>query len=239
MYHNVQYESLGKNLLDLLNVDQKKRLIKKSKQYQISSGQTLFHMGDKADFFYQIISGEVKLFRLTCAGDEKVFNLFHQQDLIAEMSIFMPNPSYPMHAQATKNTTVLVISAKGFKDEFIDCPELSQKVISFMSMRVLNLVNQVDKLTFIKAEQRLVLHLAHLYLEQRSTDDTVKLPVSQRVLANQLSISAETLSRQFSRFIKLGLLVKLAENHYRLNVDLLCDAVELETSIFSSNPYSL
>ncbi len=106
-------------------------------------------------------------------------------------------------------------------------------------MRVLSLVNQVDKLTFIKAEQRLVLHLSYLYVEQCRNDKTVKLPVSQRVLANQLSISAETLSRQFSRFRKLGLLTKIVENHYALNIDALCESVELETSIFSNNPYNL
>ncbi len=87
-----------KSLLDLLSDEERKAVIEQSKVTRHKTGEMLFERGKYADRFYVVKKGQVKLIRITPAGDEKTFKVFMPRGVIAKMAMFMPVQQYPMTA---------------------------------------------------------------------------------------------------------------------------------------------
>ncbi len=64
------------------------------------AGRLLFREGDPAEYFLLVRRGCVEMLRFTCDGEERVFHLFREGQLIAEAAMFMPHGRYPMQARA-------------------------------------------------------------------------------------------------------------------------------------------
>jgi len=222
----------AKNLFSLFDEAQQQQLISSAKTINLVSGQMLFNKNDLASHFYLVKKGQIKLFRITPAGDEKVFHLFSPGGWIAEMAMFMPQPIYPMNAQAEIATQLLKVKREALHQIIENSPTLAASLLGFMSTKIVSLVNNIDKLTFINASQRVVLHLGHLYQMQGSVDNRVRLPAPKRVLASQLNITPETFSRIFRKFKSQGFIVERGDCIELHDIETMCSEVELTPEIF-------
>lgn len=224
----------AKNIINLLSDEQQQQLFEHAHTIQLVAGQTLFNKGETANRFFLVKKGQIKLFRLTPAGDEKVFHLFSPGGWVAEMAMFMPAGIYPMNAEAELPSELLVVKKERLLGLIDQSPEVARQLLGFMSQRIASLVNNIDKLTFINASQRLVLHLAHLYQMQGLNDQRVRLSEPKRVLATQLNITPETLSRILRKFKSQGLIQEKGDSIELLDVATLCEEVELTEDIFQA-----
>lgn len=222
----------AKNIINLLSDEQQQQLFDDAHTIHLVAGQTLFNKGEPANRFYLVKKGQIKLFRLTPAGDEKVFHLFSPGGWVAEMAMFMPAANYPMNAEAELPSELVVIKKEKLLGLVDQSPELARHLLAFMSQRIFSLVNNIDKLTFINASQRLVLHLAHLYQIQGYKDNKVRLAEPKRVLATQLNITPETLSRILRKFKSQDLIHEKGDSIDLLDIPTLCEEVELTEDIF-------
>lgn len=66
--------------------------------------------------------------------------------------------------------------------------------MKFMRQRIANLMDAIDTLTRVYADQRLVMFFAQQYVRQSPEKPLTTLPYAKKVLASQLSIKQETLS---------------------------------------------
>jgi len=222
----------ARNLLSLFDEQQQQQLLEGAKTIQLVANQTLFNKDAPADYFYLVKKGQIKLFRITPAGDEKVFHLFTTGGWIAEMAMFLPLPRYPMNAQAEMASELVMVKRETLMAIVENSPKLACSLLGFMSTKIFALVNNVDKLTFINASQRLVLHLAHLYQMQEIGDDRVQLQGPKRVVASQLNITPETFSRILRKFKTQGLIEEQGDSIKLLDKAALCAEVELTLDIF-------
>jgi len=222
----------ARNLLSLFDEQQRLQLLAHAKTIHLVANQTLFSKDDPADNFYLVNCGQIKLFRVTAGGDEKIFHLFAAGGWIAEMAMFLPSPHYPMNAQAEVASELLVVKRETLLGIVESSPKLACQLLGFMSTKIFLLVNNVDKLTFINASQRLVLHLGHLYQMQDVGQDRVQLQGPKRVLASQLNITPETFSRILGKFKAQGFIEEQGDCIILLDKAALCDAVELTLEIF-------
>lgn len=222
----------ARSLLSLLDEQQQQQLLDSAKTVHLVANQMLFNKDDPANYFYLVKKGQIKLFRVTPAGDEKVFHLFSPGGWVAEMAMFLPSPSYPMNAQAEVASELLAVKREALHKVVEESPKLACQLLGFMSTKISALVNNVDKLTFINASQRLVLHLGHLYQLQGIDNDKVKLQVPKRVLASQLNITPETFSRILRKFKVSGLIEEKGDSIILLDKESLCSEVELTAEIF-------
>jgi len=72
---------------------------------RLPAGASLFHQGDKADRFYFLFSGQIKLHRVVCDGQEKLVEVMRAGESFAEALLFnairsAPPPSRPAWWQA-------------------------------------------------------------------------------------------------------------------------------------------
>jgi CRP/FNR family transcriptional regulator len=220
------------NLLQLLNKKQRLFLETVSKKIILSAGDCLFEKGDCADKIYLVNKGKVTLYRLMPNGEEKVFKVFLSGGVIAEMAVFMEPRIYPMNAHIDQSTSLTCYKHESFISLFKSDSELAMKVISFMSNKVGQLMNSLDMLTQVNANQRLVMYFAEIYRKQKNCGNKFVLPSTKKVLATQLCITPETLSRLFSKLKLNGLIKESGACIIIPDFNFLCREVDLDPSIF-------
>ncbi len=220
------------NLLQLLNKEQRALLDEQSQQLTLSAGDCLFEKGGRADNIYLVNKGKVTLYRLMPNGEEKVFKVFLSGGLVAEMAVFMTPRIYPMSAHVDQNTSLTCYSHESFNDLFKADGDLAMKVIGFMSNRIGQLMNSLDMLTQVNANQRLVMYFAEIYRKQKQHGNRFVLPNTKKVLATQLGITPETLSRLLNKLKFSGLITESGSCITVPDFSGLCREVDLVPSIF-------
>ncbi len=218
-----------------MSAEEHKRMLKTGRKLCLPKGQVLFRYGDSASVFYLLTSGKIKLYRTSAAGREKVFKTFSKGDSIGVMLIFIPNSSYPMTAQAEQDSELIAVNKKVLLDLVTHSPQLAELLLGCMGHHMLHLINTIDKLSHPDAGQRLIIHLAELYQVQKNSELFITLTDTKLVLASQLGMQPETLSRLFRKFKKDNLLLEKNHKVYFPDIDKLCHAVALVPDIFKNN----
>lgn len=220
------------NLLNLLSFDEKEVLFANAKSKTYTSGHLLFAKGDKVNKFYVVNKGQIKLVRVMPSGEEKVFKVFLPQGVIAEMAIFMKEQVYPMTAVVEVDCTLLEIEKSALFALIAKSPKLAISIMSFMSQRINVLMNTIDTLTQVNADQRFVMFLSQLYAKQQLENFSVRLPFSKKVIAQQICVKPETLSRILKKLKDKNLLIEKGPFLQIPDIDKLCHAVDLVPNIF-------
>ena len=226
--------NMGKEqtLLDLFPEQQKEMLLNQAKVKRYNAGSTLFEKGDRAEYLYVVKRGQVKLVRLMPSGDEKIFKVFLANGVIAEMAMFMPEQSYPMTAIAEVDSDIIMIKKPELLEQISFSPALAIEIMGFMSERISNLMNTIDALTQVNAEQRFIMFLAQLKQNQKRERALIQLPFSKKVLANQICVKPETLSRLLKKLKDKQLLIERGNCIELPDIKKLCESAELLPDIF-------
>lgn len=191
----------------------------------LENRQHLFYMGQMAMHFYLVTTGSITLYRPSYTGDQKIFRTVEGGDLLVETAMFLDPPEYPLSAQAAGSVTCYRMPRDNLLRMCHESPDFALAMLGGMAERIQQSLNRIDLLTIGNAAQRLVLYLMDLYVQQRTS--WLVLPISQSVLARQLNIAPETLSRQMSAFRRSGLIGEHLPEVVLLDVEGLCRAVGL------------
>lgn len=192
---------------------------------KVKAGQEVFAEGEEARAFYAIAQGEVRLFRFSPQGDERVFQILGDGDLLAEAAMFLTPPIYPMTARAARDSTLYVVPRQALLSLCESSPPLVLKLLSALSKRLYQAMNRIDLLTLNNAGQRLVAYL--LEMRRQRHGNWIDIPVSFAVLAGQLGMTPETLSRLLQKFRQDGLVSGKGRTLVLLDADALREKVAL------------
>ena len=188
---NLKRHQLFTKLTDL----QLDRVCEFSQLHHLDDGQMLFNQEDEVTAFYMVLSGKIKLFRMSPDGQEKIIEIIKSGQIFAEALMFTSQADYPVSSAALSETTVISINAKEFHEMLWDSTATCLLLLSDMSLRLRGLINEIDKLTLHNGTCRVA-----SYLIQEITDgkNNFELDVAKNIIAARLSIKPET----FSRIIK-------------------------------------
>ncbi len=189
------------------------------------TGVQLFEEGQSANAFYIVMSGEVHLYRWSPEGEAKVFQVLVPGDMVAEAAMFMRPAKYPMNARIEKKSKLYSIARGDLLALCEQSNELLMELLSAMSNKLNYVMNRIDQLTMKNAGQRLVSYLLDLHQQQHT--NWLDLPVSYGILASQLAITPETLSRLLQKFRQKGVISGKRKTLVLLDIDGMCDLVEL------------
>lgn len=172
----------------------------------LEPGQLLFQRGDPAHAFFMVASGQVKLFLQSRAGDEKIVELEHPGQCFGEAIMFMQGAAYPVGAVATEETTVVSIPAREYLQLLREDTTTCLRMLAALSARLHGKIREIEELTLENAGERLARHL----LRRASADSEGRLRVhfeeTRQMLASQLAIKPETLSRLIRSLSEAGLI---------------------------------
>jgi CRP-like cAMP-binding protein len=160
-----------------------------------SAGQSLFDHGDPARVFFVLHSGAVKLYRVSDDGHEKIMRLIAPGQSFAEAVMFMEKPCYPVHAQGLHNGVLIAIEAAAYLEVMEASFATCRTVFARMTERIQAHWDEIESLTLQNSRYRVVHYLIGLASTHDVGETTGTLPVSKSLIASQLAITPETLSR--------------------------------------------
>ena len=188
------------------------KVVKTMHHHQLEKGQRLFDLGQLATRFFLVQSGQIKLSRLSPDGQEKIIAIMRAGQTFAEAVMFMDRRVYPVCADAINPSEVLSFENNTFLEVLRGNMETCFKLMAAMSMRLHELVAEIDSLCLHNATFRLVVYLLHQVPEDVDATSHFQLPIPKGTLAARLSITRETLSRQLARLRTKGLIEVVGQN---------------------------
>lgn len=186
-------ESLQQNyLFSNLDHDALERVGNHSVVLRLADGESLFEQGDPADRFFLLLSGQMKLYRLSPAGNEKIIDIVTPGSTFGEALMFLEQPHFPVGAQALQPSQLISIDARDFAAMLRESVDTCFVMMGAMSQRMRSLLHEIDDISLHSATCRVATYL----LKHAPADaDSFQLPVAKQVLASRLSITPETFSR--------------------------------------------
>ncbi len=103
------------------------------KQYEKSD--VIFEVNTHAHYYYQIISGEVKMNNYNEEGKEFIQGFFKTGESFGEPPLFVDR-LYPANAIATENAVILTIKKELFKKLLLENPAESLSIIENLAQRL-------------------------------------------------------------------------------------------------------
>lgn len=188
MIDALQHNFLFANLSDA----QLKRVEMHAVVVHLSDGESLFEQGDTANRFFMLLSGQIKLFRLSPAGNEKVVEIVTPGSTFGEALMFLDHPHYPVGAEALQASEVISINSDDFANMLRESVDTCFVMMGAMSQRMRGLLHEIDDLSLHSATCRVATYLMR---HAPPCADSFHLPVAKQVLASRLSVTPETFSR--------------------------------------------
>jgi len=184
---NILFSALTKEQFSLISAS--------SKSIQLKEGELLFEQKQAAKYFYLLETGDIKLYRLSADGAEKVIELIRAGQTFAEAVMFMHGSVYPVNAQALTDSRLIQVEMEMFRNLLEHSPQTNLKILGHMSRRLHGLVQEIDQLTLQNAKMRVVQFLLQALPTDATSPCQLKWDTPKTVLASRLSVRPETFSR--------------------------------------------
>ena len=167
-------------------------------------GQPIFWEGDEGTGFFIVISGSVKIYKVSPEGKEQILHIYGPGQPVGEVPVFSGD-HFPANAQAVVKSRLLFFPRQDFVDLITAQPSLALNMLAVLSKRLRQFTVQVENLSLKEVPARLADYLIYLSKEQ-AADFLIRLPVSKGHLASLLGTIPETLSRIFNKMSAQGLI---------------------------------
>jgi CRP-like cAMP-binding protein len=166
---------------------------------RLQTGEALFHHGQPATRFFFVRHGQIKLYRVSPDGHEKIIEIIRAGQTFAEAVMFMgAEMRYPVSAAAISDAELYAFDQQSFLKVLRESEEVSFGMLAAMSRRLHMLVNQIESLTLQNATYRLVMYLLELAPRNAQAAD-VQLTTPKSAIASRLAIQPETFSRLLAK----------------------------------------
>ena len=189
----------------------------------VGKKQILFGEGEEAKGFYVILSGKVKLYKISPEGKEQILHVVSAPDAFAEAALFLEG-SYPAFAEALAESQLLFFPKKDFVQLIERNPQLSINMIVSLSQFLRRFASLIEELSLKEVSSRVAKYLIDLSLKlskEEKDRSEVELDLSKSQLASKLGTISETLSRTLTK-MRAKRVIDVKKNRIRiLNRELL------------------
>lgn len=187
----------GSPLFSGLLPDELTRIAKSCQIRNYAKGDMIFSVGEACEAFHIVVAGQVKLFVVSPAGQEKVIEIVSPGQSFAEALVFLNKP-YILNAQALADTVLVNVSKRGVFSEIEQDPHFAMHMLAGVSRRLHGLVQDVEAYALRSGMQRLIGYLlrdVEMDAARGQSVVTVSLPASKATIASRLSLTPEYFSR--------------------------------------------
>jgi CRP/FNR family transcriptional regulator, cyclic AMP receptor protein len=174
-------------------------------------GETIFHQGSTGSILYIIVHGQIRIYRVSPAGQELAVMIFSDGDFFGELALLDGEPRVAS-AQAMSFTTALTLHRTAFMHTINTCPPIAASILEVMAVRMRENSSRVEQLASVPATQRVVHQLVDLATRQAQRYGTgvialhIELDLTQDDLASLSGTTRETVNRVLSGLRDQGLI---------------------------------
>lgn len=155
-------------------------------EVKLKKDNIIFYEGDKSNHLHLLVSGVIKLYKVSTNDKEIILKYFHPGELIAEVANFEQIP-YPATTKAFTDIEILKIDFEKLKKIIYSNPELTFKIQSSLIKKIKNLEKVISTHLVLDAKERIA---QYIYDNPKDFFNTKKIEI-----AEVLNITPETLSR--------------------------------------------
>lgn len=175
---------------------------------RIEKKQILFADGEEAKGFYVILSGKVKLYKISSEGKEQILHVVSAPDAFAEAALFLEG-TYPAFAEALSDSQLFFFRKRDFVQLIEKNPQLSINIIVSLSRFLKKFASLIEELSLKEVSSRIAKYLIDLSLKlskEGKSPREVELDLSKTQLASRLGTISETLSRSLAKMKAKGII---------------------------------
>lgn len=165
----------------------------------VPAGEVLFRQGEACPGVFVVGAGLVRVFKLAPSGKEHVLHLAGPGATFAEAAVIGGFPC-PANAEAAEETALCMIPAESFRRFLEGDHRACIDLLVGMSMWLHHVVDLLEDVVLRDAAGRVARHL----LTHAGESGRVRLPAARKMLANQLNLTPETLSRTLRKLDEDG-----------------------------------
>ena len=180
------------------------RLAQVARLHVYRRGEAVFTEGDPPDHFCTVVSGRVKVFKMTPAGKDVILEIFGAGDPLGAVAAYDGNP-FPASAVAIEDSLVLLVPRQAFFALLEKHPTLVRGLLSGLTHRLAEMAFRLAELTGGRVEPRFARLFLKLAQEQGRPErggTFVPVALSRQELADMTGTTIETSIRIMSRWGK-------------------------------------
>jgi CRP/FNR family transcriptional regulator len=171
---------------------------------ELDKNQFIFADGDEGVGFYVIVSGRVKIYKMSPEGKEQILHVLEPGDEFAEVAVFS-GAHYPANAETLTKATLFFFPKAAFIKLIRNNPVLAMNMLASLSLRLKRFSHMIEALSLKEVPGRLAAHLLYLSDAKGGKDD-LQLDMAKVQLASLLGTIPETLSRILNKMNKQKLI---------------------------------
>ena len=168
-------------------------------------GVRIIGRGDNLDGMFLVTEGNLKLYMLSCNGDERVLRVLQPGDSFGEVIMFNQLPS-PVYVDTLSPVSLAYFPSDVINSALVSDPRFTATMLRSMSALMRNMITDLETCCLQSALQRTASYLLRSAEASLPPHDKIRLPAPKAVVASTLNISAETFSRELHRLRGLGLI---------------------------------
>jgi CRP-like cAMP-binding protein len=174
---------------------------------RLAREQQVFRQGASPRAFFHVLSGHVRRAIASSEGEEKVIDIVSPGEHFGLAELFGDTP-YVSFAETVEPTVLLEIDRAAVMAAIESDRQVMQRVLAAVAHSKVALERDVAACFFQSGARRLVDYLLREAGPQLAPvgDTAFRLPVSKRLIAARLGVSAETLSRALRELSDAGLI---------------------------------
>jgi CRP/FNR family transcriptional regulator, nitrogen oxide reductase regulator len=174
----------------------------------VTKNATAFEQGDKADTFFVLIDGRLKVSQSTPAGQQVVIRYIGPGEFFGCVAVAGQN-EYPGTATAVVDSVAMGWDAAASKELMERFPKFAMNALNTMGTRVQEAHSRLRELATEQVEQRVaraVLRLAQQAGQRVEEGVRIEFPLSREDIAQMTGTTLHTVSRILSRWEGDGLI---------------------------------
>lgn len=173
-----------------------------AKKYK--KNEIIFYEDELAQFFYQIISGTVKMVNINDDGKEYIQGIFNDGNSFGEPPLFVEK-KYPCTAIAQKDSVIIKMSKDSVCKLFKEYPEVQFEFIKTLSERIYSKTITARELIHNKPESKIIAFLKSYKQKAGVENGDWLVPHTRQEMANLLGLRVETVIRALKKMDEKGL----------------------------------
>lgn len=159
----------------------------------IPSGEIIFSEKSRADFYFQIRTGEVKMFNLNENGKEFIQGIFYDGDSFGEPPL-LGDFNYPASAAAGKSTDVFKLSKNKLFELLTHNPEINLKFTKALAKRLYYKATILKEISVHTPEHR-ILTLIDFLKKKYGSNEPFQVELTRQQIADLTGLRVETVIR--------------------------------------------
>lgn len=175
---------------------------------KFSHNQPIFRQHDSGSTMMAVISGLVRISRLSMSSKEVVFSILTPGTFFGEIAL-LDGGVRSADATAMGDTELIVLDRRDFMPFLEHNPAVAIGMLEVLCQRIRRTDEQVEDSLFLLREARLakmLLQLADQFGRETPDGVCIELPLSQRELGNFVGLTRESINKQLVEWREAGLI---------------------------------